>query len=203
MQEGVVKPGDYIDTMGGVFKFTGRKAITDMGRDLGTLTFTDVIVKSSNVGAIKVGLRVGAERMSLYVRRFGFGRPSSPDFPGENPGIVWDASKLDDSGLGSVSMGYQVGVTPLQMAAAASVIANGGTLYEPHVVRAVVKGGHRTIVPAARRPALRSRRTRQAEPAARSGRPPPGAPAARRKASALSVRSQVKKPSAARRPKWP
>jgi cell division protein FtsI (penicillin-binding protein 3) len=146
LQEGVVKPGDYIDTMGGVFKFTGRKAITDMGRDLGTLTFTDVIVKSSNVGAIKVGLRVGAERMSLYVRRFGFGRPSSPDFPGENPGIVWDASKLDDSGLGSVSMGYQVGVTPLQMAAAASVIANGGTLYEPHVVRAVVKGGHRTIV---------------------------------------------------------
>ncbi len=146
LQEGVVKPDDLIDTTGGVFKFTGRKAITDMGRDLGVLTFTDVIVKSSNVGAIKVGLRVGAERMSLYVRRFGFGRPSSPDFPSENPGIVWDASKLDDSGLGSVSMGYQIGVTPLQMAAAASVIANGGTLYEPHVVRAVVKGANRTVV---------------------------------------------------------
>ena len=106
------------------------------------LSFTDVIVKSSNVGAIKVGLRVGAERMGLYIRRFGFGRPTSPDFPGESPGIVWDSSKLNDSALASVSMGYQVGVTPLQMAAAASVIANGGTLYEPHVVRAIVKGGH-------------------------------------------------------------
>ncbi len=146
IQEGVIKPEDMIDTTGGVFKFPGRKPITDMGRDLGVLSFTDVIVKSSNVGSIKVGLKVGAERMGLYMRRFGFGRPSSPDFPGESPGIVWDSSKLDNSGLGSVSMGYQVGVTPLQMAAAASVIANGGTLYEPHVVRAVVKGGQRTVV---------------------------------------------------------
>jgi membrane peptidoglycan carboxypeptidase len=112
-----------------------------------SLTFADVIVKSSNVGAIKVGLKVGAERLSLYIRRFGFGRPSSPDFPGESPGIVWDPSRLNDSALASVSMGYQVAVTPLQMAAAAGVIANGGTLYEPHVVRAIVKNGQRTLIP--------------------------------------------------------
>jgi cell division protein FtsI (penicillin-binding protein 3) len=84
--------------------------------------------------------------MGLYIRRFGFGRPSSPDFPSESPGIVWEPSRLNDSALASVSMGYQVGVTPLQMAAAASVIANGGTLYEPHVVRAIVKGSVRTVV---------------------------------------------------------
>src|SRR5688572_15352952 len=123
----------------------GNRVIDDMRRN-DRLTFAEVIVRSSNVGAIKVGLRVGAERMGLYIRRFGFGRPSSPDFPGESPGIVWEPSKLNDSALASVSMGYQVGVTPLQMAAAASVIANGGTLYEPHVVRAVVKGTQRTIV---------------------------------------------------------
>ena len=146
LQEHVVKPDDIIDTLGGVIKFPGRKPITDMGHDYGPLSFTDVIVKSSNVGAIQVGLRVGPERMGLYIRRFGFGRPSSPDFPSESPGIVWDASKLDDSALASVSMGYQVGVTPLQMAAAASVIANGGTLYEPHVVRAIIKGGQRALV---------------------------------------------------------
>ncbi|HEX6165090.1 MAG TPA: penicillin-binding protein, partial [Vicinamibacterales bacterium] len=146
LQEGVVEPDEIIDTLGGVIKFPGRKPITDMGRDHGPLSFTDVIVKSSNVGAIQVGLRVGAERMGLYIRRFGFGRPSSPDFPSESPGIVWDASKLNDSALASVSMGYQVGVTPLQMAAAASVIANGGTLYEPHVVRAIVKGSVRTVI---------------------------------------------------------
>jgi cell division protein FtsI (penicillin-binding protein 3) len=147
LQEGVIKPDDLVDTQGGVIKFGGRKPITDMGHNYGVLTFANVIVKSSNVGAIKVGLMVGAERMGLYIRRFGFGKPSSPDFPGESPGIVWSASKLNDSALASVSMGYQVGVTPLQMAAAASVVANGGTLYEPHVVRATVKGGVRTPIP--------------------------------------------------------
>jgi cell division protein FtsI/penicillin-binding protein 2 len=147
LQEGVIKPDDLVDTQGGVIKFPGRKPITDMGHDYGVLTFANVIVKSSNVGAIKVGLRIGAERMGLYIRRFGFGKPTSPDFPGESPGIVWDPSRLNDSALASVSMGYQVGVTPLQMAAAASVVANGGTLYEPHVVRAIVKGSTRTVVP--------------------------------------------------------
>lgn len=146
LQEHVIRPDDIVDTLHGVIKFPGRKAITDMGHDYGPLSFTDVIVKSSNVGAIQVGLRVGAERMGLYIRRFGFGRPSSPDFPGESPGIVWDASKLNDSALASVSMGYQIGVTPLQMAAAASVVANGGTLYEPHVVRAIIKGPVRTNI---------------------------------------------------------
>ncbi len=144
IEEGVIKPHDVIDVSAGMIRF-GNRVIDDMRRN-DQLTFAEVLVKSSNVGAIKVGLRLGAERMGLYVRRFGFGRPSSPDFPSESPGIVWEASKLNDSALASVSMGYQVGVTPLQMAAAASVIANGGMLYEPHVVRAVVKGPSRTIV---------------------------------------------------------
>ena len=145
LEEKVVTPDDMIDVSAGMIRF-GSRVINDMHR-YQPLSFTNVIVKSSNVGAIKVGLKLGAERMGLYVRRFGFGRPSSPDFPGESPGIVWDPSKLNDSALASVSMGYQIGVTPLQMAAAASVIANGGTLYEPHVVRATIKGGVRTAVP--------------------------------------------------------
>ena len=109
----------------------------------GVLSFTDVIVKSSNVGAIKVGLEVGRERLGLYVKRFGFGVRSSPDFPGESSGIVWDAAKLTDSALASVSMGYQVGVTPLQMAAAVSAIANSGELITPRVVGAVIADGIR------------------------------------------------------------
>jgi cell division protein FtsI (penicillin-binding protein 3) len=144
IEEKVVTPEEIIDTSAGSIRF-GNRVINDMHR-YDPMSFTQVIVKSSNVGAIKVGLRVGAERMGLYIRRFGFGRPTSPDFPGESPGIVWEPSKLNDSALASVSMGYQVGVTPLQMAAAASVIANGGTLFEPHVVRAIVKGGQRTLV---------------------------------------------------------
>ena len=145
IEEKVFTPDEIIDVSAGLIRF-GNRVIDDMHRN-GPLSFTDVIVKSSNVGAIKVGLRVGAERMGLYIRRFGFGRATSTDFPGESPGIVWDSSRLNDSALASVSMGYQVGVTALQMAAAASAIANGGTLYEPHVVRAIVKGDQRTMVP--------------------------------------------------------
>jgi cell division protein FtsI/penicillin-binding protein 2 len=141
----VVKPTDLIDVRGGSIRF-GSRVIHDT-HDYGVLSFTDVIVKSSNVGAIRTGLRLGPERMGEYVRRFGFGRRASPDFPGETPGIVWNPAKMNDSALASMSMGYQVGVTPLQMAAAASSVANGGELIQPRVVRAVIKDGQRIPVP--------------------------------------------------------
>jgi cell division protein FtsI (penicillin-binding protein 3) len=141
-EEKVVSPGDLIDTTGGSIKFPGRKPIFDT-HDYGVLTFTDVLVKSSNVGAIKVGLKLGPERLGLYINRFGFGRPVSTEFPGESPGIVWNPARLNDSAVASVSMGYQVAVTPLQMAAAASSVANGGTLNEPRILAAVVHEGVR------------------------------------------------------------
>jgi cell division protein FtsI (penicillin-binding protein 3) len=145
LEEKIVRPTDPIDVSAGMIRF-GARVIDDDHR-YGVLSFSDVIVKSSNVGAIKVGLRLGAERLGLYIRRFGFGRPISPDFPGESPGIVWDPAKLTDSALASVSMGYQVAVTPLQMAAAVSSVANGGDLIQPRVVRAVIKDGKRIAVP--------------------------------------------------------
>ena len=141
-EEKVVEADDPIDVSAGQIRF-GRRVISDDHRR-GVLSFTDVLVKSSNVGAIKVGLRIGRERLGLYVKRFGFGVRSSPDFPGESAGIVWDPAKLTDSALASISMGYQVGVTPLQMAAAVSSIANGGELFTPRVVRAVIADGTRT-----------------------------------------------------------
>src|SRR4029453_16121673 len=125
-----------IDVSAGMIRF-GSRQIDDMHR-YGVLSFSDVIVKSSNVGAIKIGLRLGPERLGRYINRFGFGQTLLPDFKGENPGIVWNPAKLDASALASVSMGYQVGVTPVQMATAVSSIANGGTLYEPRVVRATI-----------------------------------------------------------------
>ena len=158
IEEKIVTPDEIIDTSAGSIRF-GNRVINDMHR-YDPMSFTQVIVKSSNVGAIKVGLRVGAERMGLYIRRFGFGRPSSPDFPGESPGIVWEPSKLNDSALASVSMGYQVGVTPLQMAAAASAIANGGNC------RAEGGARHRQERPAHRRRAEGVRRAILPETAA-------------------------------------
>ena len=145
LEEAIVKPEDLIDVSAGRIRF-GSRVINDDHRE-GILSFADVIVKSSNVGAIKVGLRLGPERLGAYTSRFGFGRRMSPDFPGENAGIVWDAAKLNDSALASVSMGYQVGVTPLQMAAALSSIANGGELVEPRIVRAVIGEAGRQPVP--------------------------------------------------------
>lgn len=143
--EHLVAPDDPIDVSAGSIRF-GNRVIDDSHR-YGVLSFADVIVLSSNVGAIKVGLKLGPERLGLYTSRFGFGRRSSRDFPGESSGIVWNPSKLTDSALASVSMGYQVGVTPLQMAAAVSSIANGGELLEPRIVRAVIQDDQRTPVP--------------------------------------------------------
>jgi cell division protein FtsI (penicillin-binding protein 3) len=143
-EEDVIAASDPIDCSPGHIRF-GSRVIHDV-HTYGVLPFTDVIVKSSNVGAIKVGMRLGPERLGRYISRFGFGQPLSPDFRGENPGIVWNPARLDASALASVSMGYQVGVTPLQMAAAVSAVANGGTLYEPRVVRASIKEGRRVPV---------------------------------------------------------
>ncbi len=137
VQERVVPVDEPIDVSGGRIKIGSRVVHDD--HQYGVLSFTDVIVKSSNVGAIKIGFKVGTERLSNYVQRFGFGKPSSPDFPGESPGIVWDAAKWTDSALASVAMGYQIGVTPLQMVTAISVVANGGELMEPRVVGAVYR----------------------------------------------------------------
>jgi cell division protein FtsI (penicillin-binding protein 3) len=144
LQEGIVDADDIINVSGGRIRF-GSRVINDT-RDHGVLSFTDVMVNSSNVGAIRVGLALGAERLDRYVRRFGFGRALSPDFPGENTGIVWDPSTLDNSALASVSMGYHVGVTPLQMAAAISSVANGGELIQPRVVRALRRDGRRSEI---------------------------------------------------------
>jgi cell division protein FtsI/penicillin-binding protein 2 len=137
-----------IDTNPGIIHIAGRsRPVTEyQHHNYQVLSFTDVIVRSSNIGAIKIGLRVGTERLSRFVSRFGFGRPASPDFPGESPGIVWDADKWTESALASVSMGYQVGVTPLQMVTAISSVANGGEFVEPRVIRAVYRDSRRYVV---------------------------------------------------------
>src|SRR4051794_3699068 len=144
LEEHVLRPDDLIDCSPGRITF-GSRVIRDT-HQYGTLSFTDVLVKSSNVGAIKAGMRLGPERLGRYVSLFGFGQALAPDFRGENADIVWNPERLDPSALASVSMGYQVGVTAVQMATAVSSVANGGTLYEPRIVRAVTRDGKRVEV---------------------------------------------------------
>jgi cell division protein FtsI (penicillin-binding protein 3) len=144
IEEKVLPIDSIIDVSGGQIHI-GSRVVHDT-HDYGALSFTDVIVKSSNVGAIKIGFKLGTERLSQYVARYGFGHTVSPDFPGESPGIVWRPDKWTDSALASVSMGYQIGVTPLQMLAAVSSVANGGQYVEPRVIRAVYKDNRRYAV---------------------------------------------------------
>jgi cell division protein FtsI (penicillin-binding protein 3) len=146
LERKIITPESMVETSPGFITFPGRKPIYDT-HQYGLISFTDVIVKSSNVGAIKVGLKLGPDVLTEYVNKFGFGQTLAPDFKGETAGIVWSAERLDASALASVSMGYQVGVTPLQMATAVSSIANGGHLLQPRVVRAFIKDGRRIEIP--------------------------------------------------------
>jgi cell division protein FtsI (penicillin-binding protein 3) len=135
------------DTSAGHISF-GPRRIHDMHR-YPSLSFMDVIVKSSNVGAILIGKALGPEVVSRYVSRFGFGEALARDIPYQRTGQVDKRlPQFKPSELASVSMGYQIGVTPLQMVGAVASIANGGELVTPHVVRATIAAdGVRTDVP--------------------------------------------------------
>ena len=147
LEEGVSHPNQQIDTSPGVwYPGRGRRPIRDF-RDYGVLSFTDMLVKSSNVAASKIGVDLGAERLLRYVRRFGFGQAISGDFLGQSRGIVHPAAGLSDSDLARVSIGYTIAVTPLQMAAAMNAVANGGELIAPRVVRALLGEDGRLEVP--------------------------------------------------------
>jgi cell division protein FtsI (penicillin-binding protein 3) len=147
LEEGIVNPGELIDVSGGRIVLGPSDEIRDL-RDYGRLSFTEVIAKSSNVGTIKVARKVGAPRLIEWVRRFGFGRVATHDFRGEAPGIVRNISWLQkDAALARVSIGYMVSVTPVQMAAAVSSIANGGQLIQPRIVRAIIEKDERRPFP--------------------------------------------------------
>jgi cell division protein FtsI (penicillin-binding protein 3) len=104
----------------------------------GVLTFTDVIADSSNVGTIKVALRLGKERFARYISAFGFGKKTGVDMPGEISGQLKDCRLWSGVSLGEIAIGQEIGVTPIQMAAAYCVLANGGTLMKPYLVSEIV-----------------------------------------------------------------
>jgi len=141
IEEQAFRIDEPIDVSGGAIRIGSRKEIKDVHAS-GVLSFAEVIIQSSNVGATKIGLRLGPERLSRYVHRFGFGTRICPDVWSNSPGMVTPGN-WSDSTVASVSMGYEIGVTPLQMAAAVSSIANGGHLVQPHLVRALRLGSSR------------------------------------------------------------
>jgi cell division protein FtsI (penicillin-binding protein 3) len=110
-----------------------------------SLTVAQILAQSSNVGAVKIGLELGAERFYNWVRRFGFGDPTGIDFPGEERGIVPTLSEFSGSTIGNLPIGQGLSVTPIQMAAGYAAIANGGILRPPRLTLA--EGDTRTPAP--------------------------------------------------------
>lgn len=135
LEEKVMMPGSM------VFGENGRMTIANTTihdhEKLGWMTFAQMIQKSSNIGAAKTGMLLGEQRMYRYLQAFGFGQRTDVDLPGEVGGLLKSPREWGRRSLASISMGQEVGVTPLQMVSAVSAIANDGVLMKPYVVSEV------------------------------------------------------------------
>lgn len=114
-----------------------------------SLSVADILAQSSNVGAVKVALELGARRFSEWIEQFGFGAPTGIQLPGEERGIVPSYEDYSGTSIINLPIGHGLTVTPMQMMAAYAAIANGGTLRPPQVIRSI--GGRRVPMPDGRR----------------------------------------------------
>ncbi len=133
----------------------GEKTIEDAeARPTVNMTVAEILARSSNVGAVTIGERIGAEKFSKWIERFGFGRPTGVQYPGEESGIVLPLDEYSGSTMGNLPMGQGISVTPMQMVQGYTAIANGGVLKPPQLIEKIgderVKEprGHRVIEPA-------------------------------------------------------
>ena len=131
----VTNPDVLVDCQMGTILVAGR-LIHDW-HPFGVLSVRDVLAHSSDVGSIKVALNLGAPRFYDTMRRFGIGQLTGIELPGENHGLLRPLENWTASSIGSVAIGQEVSVTPVQIISAISAIANGGTLYRPHIVQEI------------------------------------------------------------------
>jgi cell division protein FtsI/penicillin-binding protein 2 len=111
----------------------------------GPLTVSQILQRSSNVGTVMIGLKLGNKRFDHWVRRFGFGKQTGVDLPGEQQGIVLDVNHYSGSSIGNMPIGQGLSVTPVQMASAYTAIANGGVKHQPYIVEGDRKPGKRVL----------------------------------------------------------
>ena len=111
----------------------------------GNLSVADILAQSSNVGTVMIGIKLGVERFDAWVRRYGFGTPTRVGLPGEAGGIILDPDEYSGSSLGNMPIGQGLAVTPMQMAAAYTAIANKGIMRQPYVVAGQTKPGRRVL----------------------------------------------------------
>jgi len=155
LEEHVANPNDIFYCEEGQMAVAGG-FIRDHEKE-GYLTFQEVIQKSSNIGMIKIAMRMAPDRLFEHIRAFGFGEKSGIDFEGESPGLIRDPKHWSGRSLASISIGQEVAATPLQVITAVSAVANGGALMRPRLVSEIRDAdGHavKTFPPEVRRQAI-------------------------------------------------
>ena len=135
LNENVVSPDDRFFCENGEYRWCNH--VYHDHKPHGWLEFRDVIKHSSNIGTMKAGLKLGADNLYMYARRFGFGKKTGIELIGEAEGVLRPPGKWSKLSLCSISMGQEVTVTAIQLACAISCIANGGYYVKPRIVKAV------------------------------------------------------------------
>jgi cell division protein FtsI (penicillin-binding protein 3) len=147
LQEGLITPNSGFEIPNQI-QVADRTIHDDTEHAVESLTTSQILAQSSNVGAIKIGLREGKEKFNTWVRRFGFGAPTGVDLPGDEQGATLPLSRYSGSSMGNLPIGQGELVTPMQMAGAYSAIANGGVLRPPHIIGLL--GGRPVALPGGR-----------------------------------------------------
>ena len=137
LSENLVSPNTpFYD--GGAFNVADRTIRNWDGGSLGAITFTDVIKFSVNTGMADLGMKLGGQKLTDYTKKFGFGKATGIELPGEEDGILYDPEEMRLPDIATMSIGQGVAVSPLQMLSAICAIANGGELVKPYIVQKVV-----------------------------------------------------------------
>jgi len=144
LQEGVVALNDRVDCENGAFKFGGR-TLHDAHGGHGILSVKNIITKSSNIGAAKIGLKLGERRLFDYLGEFGFGLPTGIALPAEARGLVHPIKEWSKVSIVQIPMGHGVAVTRLQMTMAMAALANEGWLMRPMLVNRLQDNSGRLI----------------------------------------------------------
>ncbi|MGD0098610.1 MAG: penicillin-binding protein [Terracidiphilus sp.] len=151
LDQGAVKPDDMVDCQGGQITIAGRVIHDNQGEHYGVIPVHQALEVSSDVGAIKMALKVGPDRFYEYIHDFGFGSRTGTEMPGETRGLLRPVNRWGASSIGSIAIGQEVGVTPIQLVTMVSTIANGGVYLPPHVLlpgQGQVDGSGKTLVAA-------------------------------------------------------
>jgi len=134
LDQKVTAPDDMIDCQGGKITLAGRVIHDNQGEHMGVVTVHKALEESSDVAAVKLALKVGPDKFYEYLRNFGFGSKPGVELPGETRGLLRPTSKWGASSIGSLAIGQEIGVTPVQLVSMVSTIANGGVFLPPHVL---------------------------------------------------------------------